>query len=157
VETAPAPRFHSRVPGEAPELPAHRGGIARAFRDENRAREHPFLRQGTIPARQHYHVANTHAIGGGNAPRGLPPRQVRPDGRHSRPLEILRSNQTSREGRIMTKPTKLIVFSCGGKGGVGKTTVATAIADFYSTRAIPATLFDCDTENKQRGSLSHFF
>ena len=57
----------------------------------------------------------------------------------------------------MTKPTKLIVFSCGGKGGVGKTTVATAIADFYSTRAIPATLFDCDTENKQRGSLSHFF
>ena len=57
----------------------------------------------------------------------------------------------------MTKPTKLIVFSCGGKGGVGKTTVATAIADFYATRAIPATLFDCDTENKQRGSLSHFF
>ncbi len=57
----------------------------------------------------------------------------------------------------MTKPTKLIVFSCGGKGGVGKTTVATAIADFYATRAIPVTLFDCDTENKQRGSLSHFF
>lgn len=55
------------------------------------------------------------------------------------------------------KPPKLIVFSCGGKGGVGKTTVATAIADFYVTRAIPATLFDCDTENKQRGSLSHFF
>jgi hypothetical protein len=57
----------------------------------------------------------------------------------------------------MTKSTKLIVFSCGGKGGVGKTTVATAIADFYATRAIPVTLFDCDTENKQRGSLSHFF
>jgi hypothetical protein len=57
----------------------------------------------------------------------------------------------------MTMPTKLIVFSCGGKGGVGKTTVATAIADFYAARAIPATLFDCDTENKQRGSLSHFF
>ena len=57
----------------------------------------------------------------------------------------------------MTKQSKLIVFSCGGKGGVGKTTVATAIADFYATRAIAATLFDCDTENKQRGSLSHFF
>lgn len=55
------------------------------------------------------------------------------------------------------KSSKLIVFSCGGKGGVGKTTVATAIADFYGSRAIPATLFDCDTENKQRGSLSHFF
>ena len=57
----------------------------------------------------------------------------------------------------MTKPSKLIVFSCGGKGGVGKTTVATAIADYYAVRGISATLFDCDTENKQRGSLSHFF
>jgi hypothetical protein len=57
----------------------------------------------------------------------------------------------------MTKSTKLIVFSCGGKGGVGKTTVATAIADYYATRSISAVLFDCDTENKARGSLSHFF
>jgi len=57
----------------------------------------------------------------------------------------------------MTKPFKLIVFSCGGKGGVGKTTVATAVADYYATRGIAATLFDCDTENKQRGSLSYFF
>jgi hypothetical protein len=57
----------------------------------------------------------------------------------------------------MTRPTKRIVFSCGGKGGVGKTTVATAIADYYATRAIPAVLFDCDTENKSRGSLSHYF
>jgi len=57
----------------------------------------------------------------------------------------------------MTRPTKRIVFSCGGKGGVGKTTVAISIADYYVTRAIPAVLFDCDTENKSRGSLSHFF
>ena len=57
----------------------------------------------------------------------------------------------------MHQPSKLIVFSCGGKGGVGKTTVATAIADYYAARGIAATLFDCDTENKQRGSLSHFF
>lgn len=57
----------------------------------------------------------------------------------------------------MSVPSKLIVFSCGGKGGVGKTTVATAIADYYAARGIPATLFDCDTENKQRGSLLHFF
>lgn len=56
-----------------------------------------------------------------------------------------------------TQPSKLIVFSCGGKGGVGKTTVAAAIADYYAARSVPATLFDCDTENKQRGSLSHFF
>jgi hypothetical protein len=57
----------------------------------------------------------------------------------------------------MTPASKLIVFSCGGKGGVGKTTVACAIADYYASRGIPATLFDCDTENKQRGSLSHYF
>jgi hypothetical protein len=57
----------------------------------------------------------------------------------------------------MTPASKLIVFSCGGKGGVGKTTVACAVADYYASRGIPATLFDCDTENKQRGSLSHFF
>jgi len=56
-----------------------------------------------------------------------------------------------------TTPSKRIVFSCGGKGGVGKTTVAAAIADYYAARGIAATLFDCDTENKQRGSLSHFF
>ena len=57
----------------------------------------------------------------------------------------------------MNATSKLIVFSCGGKGGVGKTTVATSVADYYATRGIAATLFDCDTENKQRGSLSHFF
>ena len=57
----------------------------------------------------------------------------------------------------MNTTSKLIVFSCGGKGGVGKTTVATSVADYYATRGIAATLFDCDTENKQRGSLSHFF
>lgn len=57
----------------------------------------------------------------------------------------------------MTKLSKRIVFSCGGKGGVGKTTVATAIADFYTARGIAATLFDCDTENKTRGSLSHYY
>jgi CO dehydrogenase nickel-insertion accessory protein CooC1 len=32
--------------------------------------------------------------------------------------------------------------ACGGKGGVGKTTVATAIADYYAVRGISATLFD---------------
>jgi hypothetical protein len=52
---------------------------------------------------------------------------------------------------------KRIVFSCGGKGGVGKTTVATALSDYYHARNIPVTLFDCDTENKTRGSLSHYY
>jgi hypothetical protein len=57
----------------------------------------------------------------------------------------------------MNPASKRIVFSCGGKGGVGKTTVASAVADYYAARGIAATLFDCDTENKQRGSLRHFF
>jgi hypothetical protein len=52
--------------------------------------------------------------------------------------------------------SKRIVISCGGKGGVGKTTVASSLADYYISREIPVTLFDCDTENKTRGSLSHY-
>jgi len=50
-----------------------------------------------------------------------------------------------------------IVFSMGGKGGVGKTTIMTALAEWYREHDIPATLLDIDTENKARGSLTHFF
>lgn len=57
----------------------------------------------------------------------------------------------------MTPSSKLIVFSCGGEVSVGKTTIACAIADYFANRGLPATLFDGDTESKQRGSLSRFF
>ena len=50
-----------------------------------------------------------------------------------------------------------IVFSMGGKGGVGKTTVMTALAEWYQAHDIPVTLLDIDTENKARGSLTHFY
>ena len=44
----------------------------------------------------------------------------------------------------------------GGKGGVGKTGVIVALAEWFSANEIPATLLDLDTENKARGSLKHF-
>src|SRR4051812_15326466 len=52
---------------------------------------------------------------------------------------------------------KKVIFIKGGKGGVGKTLTATALADFYQGAGIPVTLVDADTENRGRGSLSHAF
>ena len=45
----------------------------------------------------------------------------------------------------------------GGKGGVGKTNFMTGLAEWYQDHQIPVTLLDLDTENKARGSLTHFF
>jgi MinD-like ATPase involved in chromosome partitioning or flagellar assembly len=45
----------------------------------------------------------------------------------------------------------------GGKGGVGKTSVMAALAEWFEARQAPATLLDLDTENKACGSLTHFF
>lgn len=57
----------------------------------------------------------------------------------------------------MTAFTKRVVFTMGGKGGVGKTGVVVALAEWFQTNEIPVTLLDLDTENKARGSLKHFF
>ena len=45
----------------------------------------------------------------------------------------------------------------GGKGGVGKTSVMTGLAEWFQENSIPVKLLDLDTENKSRGSLTHFF
>jgi MinD-like ATPase involved in chromosome partitioning or flagellar assembly len=45
----------------------------------------------------------------------------------------------------------------GGKGGVGKTSVMTGLAEWFDENQIPVTLLDLDTENKACGSLTHFF
>ena len=45
----------------------------------------------------------------------------------------------------------------GGKGGVGKTCVMTGLAEWFQENSIPVKLLDLDTENKSRGSLTHFF
>ena len=50
-----------------------------------------------------------------------------------------------------------VIFSMGGKGGVGKTLTMAALAECLKQYGIPLTLLDCDTENKQKGSLSSFF
>ena len=53
----------------------------------------------------------------------------------------------------MTAFTKRVIFTMGGKGGVGKTGVVVALAEWFQANEIPVTLLDLDTENKARGSL----
>jgi MinD-like ATPase involved in chromosome partitioning or flagellar assembly len=57
----------------------------------------------------------------------------------------------------MTTNARRVVFTMGGKGGVGKTGVVVALAEWFRANEIPITLLDLDTENKSRGSLKHFF
>src|ERR1700688_3179871 len=45
----------------------------------------------------------------------------------------------------------------GGKGGEGKTSVIIPLAEWCEPNQLPVTLVDLDTENKARGSLTHFF
>src|SRR2546422_119533 len=68
----------------------------------------------------------------------------------SRPNSDLAPPQESR-------PEKRVILSMGGKGGVGKTTVITGLAEWFNLNEIPVKLLDLDTENKARGSLTHFF
>ena len=53
--------------------------------------------------------------------------------------------------------TKRVILSMGGKGGVGKTSVIAGLTEWFQTNQIPVKLLDLDTENKARGSLTHFF
>ena len=50
-----------------------------------------------------------------------------------------------------------VILSMGGKGGVGKTSVMVSLVEWFDVNGIPAQLLDLDTENKARGSLSHFY
>jgi len=52
---------------------------------------------------------------------------------------------------------KRVILSMGGKGGVGKTSVMTGLAEWFDRNQIPVKMLDLDTENKARGSLAHFF
>jgi MinD-like ATPase involved in chromosome partitioning or flagellar assembly len=54
-------------------------------------------------------------------------------------------------------PTGRVIFTQGGKGGVGKTAFTTGLVEWFDANRIPYTLLDLDTENKARGSLSHYF
>src|SRR5262249_3696614 len=52
---------------------------------------------------------------------------------------------------------KRVVFTMGGKGGVDKTGLMVALAEWLEAHEILFTVLDLDTENKARGSLKHFF
>jgi GTPase SAR1 family protein len=58
----------------------------------------------------------------------------------------------------ITETKRRLVLTQGGKGGTGKTTLMTALADWYDEHQYPYTLIDLDTEaSKSRGSLIHYF
>ncbi|HBM17266.1 MAG TPA: hypothetical protein DD381_13135 [Lentisphaeria bacterium] len=52
---------------------------------------------------------------------------------------------------------KLVVFTMGGKGGVGKTASLVSLVEYYDENKISRKLIDCDMENKKAGSLKRFF
>jgi hypothetical protein len=55
------------------------------------------------------------------------------------------------------KPKTTIIMTCGGKGGVGKTTVLVAVIDYLRSRGHASTAMDCDTENaKQVTCFAHW-
>ena len=60
-------------------------------------------------------------------------------------------------GGVAVSAVKRVIFSMGGKGGVGKTSVMTGLAEWFEENRIPVTLLDLDIENKAKGSLTHFF
>jgi MinD-like ATPase involved in chromosome partitioning or flagellar assembly len=55
------------------------------------------------------------------------------------------------------QPTGRVIFTQGGKGGVGKTAFTTLLVEWFHAKQLDHTLLDLDTENKSRGSLAHFF
>jgi len=52
---------------------------------------------------------------------------------------------------------KRVVFPIAGKGGVGKTTVMAALAEWYASRAYTTELFDMDPDNKAEGCFKALF
>jgi MinD-like ATPase involved in chromosome partitioning or flagellar assembly len=75
-------------------------------------------------------------------------------------LRRKRTVEAREPGRVAMKTAngnKRVVFTMGGKGGVGKTGLMVALAEWFEAHEIPFTLLDLDTENKARGSLKHFF
>ncbi len=59
--------------------------------------------------------------------------------------------------REIKRKSRFIASGCGGVGGVGKTTIAVAIADYLRQRRIPVRLFDAENEPKPHGRLKNYF
>jgi MinD-like ATPase involved in chromosome partitioning or flagellar assembly len=64
---------------------------------------------------------------------------------------------TDQTAARVVQAEKRVILSMGGKGGVGKTTVITGLAEWFDLNQVPVKLLDLDSENKARGSLTHFF
>jgi MinD-like ATPase involved in chromosome partitioning or flagellar assembly len=58
---------------------------------------------------------------------------------------------------VVTPTRKRVIFTMGGKGGVGKTGTMLALVEWFQSNQVPATLLDLDSENKAAGSLKHYF
>ena len=56
----------------------------------------------------------------------------------------------------MSKKTR-VVFTQGGKGGVGKTEVLNCLIDWYREQGLSPTLLDFDIENANKSGLQNFF
>ena len=58
--------------------------------------------------------------------------------------------QQNNDGRGVPALTaeKRVILSMGGKGGVGKTSLMTALTEWFDAKEIPAQLLDLDSENK---------
>lgn len=48
--------------------------------------------------------------------------------------------------------SKILIFTLGGKGGVGKTLTLATVADYLTSKHIEFSAFDCDTENAGKES-----
>ena len=51
---------------------------------------------------------------------------------------------------------KRVIFTQGGKGGVGKTTIAASLVEWFQDRKIPLRILDFDVENEEASGLSCF-
>jgi MinD-like ATPase involved in chromosome partitioning or flagellar assembly len=58
---------------------------------------------------------------------------------------------------VLAPAQKRVIFTMGGKGGVGKTGAMLALVEWLQSNEVPATLLDLDSENKAAGSLKHYF
>ena len=59
--------------------------------------------------------------------------------------------------QLISAPSNRVIFTQGGKGGVGKTAFMTGLVEWFEARQVRYSLLDLDTENKVRGSLTHYF
>lgn len=72
-------------------------------------------------------------------------------------MSTVKETNSGTAGTAVVSAEKRVILSMGGKGGVGKTGVIVALAEWFNSNEIPVKLLDLDTENKARGSLTHFF